>query len=705
MSKARYALVALVATLAAAPGVAEAYVGPGAGIAVATTGLALIASLLLAIFGILFWPFRWAIRQFTRKKAPHPAMAKRAVLIGLDGLDPVLVERFMAEGKLPNMERLAAIGGFQRLGTTFPAMSPVAWSSFATGVNPAKHGIFDFLTRDPKSYQPDLSSADVRGSKRSIKLGEWQVPLGKAEIKLLRKSRPFWEVLGVHQVPVSILRVPITFPAEKFHGNLLSAMCVPDLQGTQGSFSYFTSATDGGDAIGGQRYPIEVVDGRATCRLLGPPNPLRGDGRAVTLDLEVKVGDDGASALLKAGKERVKLRVGEYSDWVPIAFKLGMGAKVRGICRFRLLEASPNLRLYVTPINIDPENPILPISHPRFFSMFLSKLMGRFATLGLAEDTWALNEGVLDEDGFLEQAWANHQEREAMFFEMLRRTPKGLVTCVFDGTDRIQHMFMRFLDDGHPAMTLDERRSQYRDVIRDTYARMDEMLGRVFAEVNPEDPDNLVVVLSDHGFQTFRRGVNINSWLLENGYLFLEEGRDKSGEWFRGVDWKRTRAFAVGLGGIFLNVVGRERDGIVPVEDMKGLADELAEKLSGLVDADLGAVAIRECYASHKLYQGPYAEDAPDLIVGYAAGWRASWDGVRGIADSTIFDDNTKAWSGDHCIDPALVPGVLIANRELGTASGDEANIADMAPTMLQLFGIPTPSYMDGASLIKKAAA
>ncbi|MDZ4696417.1 MAG: alkaline phosphatase family protein, partial [Deltaproteobacteria bacterium] len=217
------------------------YVGPGAGIAIATTALAFVVSFVLALFGILFWPLRYLWRRFTRKRPPNPARVKRAILIGLDGLDPKLVQRFMNEGRLPNMKKLAEIGGFQNLATTFPAMSPVAWSSFATGVNPAKHGIYDFLIRDPKTYLPDLSSAEVRGPKRFIDIGRYRIPLGKPEIRLLRKSRPFWHILGQHQVPCSILRVPITFPPESFEGTLLSAMCVPDLEGTQGSFAYYTT--------------------------------------------------------------------------------------------------------------------------------------------------------------------------------------------------------------------------------------------------------------------------------------------------------------------------------------------------------------------------------------------------------------------------------------------------------------------------------
>lgn len=702
-----FAAAAAFAVVWLAPITAEAYVGPGAGVAVATTAFLLLVSLVLAVFGLLLWPLRMAYRLITIKKPPKKPRIKRAVVIGLDGLDPKLAQRFMEQGRLPNLQRLANKGMFTRLRTTFPSMSPVAWSSFATGVNPAKHGIFDFLTRDPRSYLPDLSSASVGAPKKSIKVGKYRIPIGKPDVKLLRKSKPFWEILGDYRVPCSILRVPITFPPQPFAGTMLSAMCVPDLQGSQGSFTYFSMADTEGEAIGGKRIAIELDGDTIETYLEGPPNPVHADGEPLRAPMTLKVDKERQKARLTFGKEEVDLEVGVYSDWVPVTFKMGMGLKLRGICRFRLLELGDNIRLYVTPINIDPSRPILPVSHPHIFSVFLSKLIGKFATLGLAEDTWALNEGVLDEDGFLEQAWFNHNERELMFFEMLERTPKGVITCVFDGTDRIQHMFMRFLDEGHPALAAsglsDEAAEKYKSVIEDTYARMDEMVGRAMEKVGIDDPETLFVVLSDHGFQTFRRGVNLNSWLYQNGYLALKEGRTESGEWFRGVDWANTRAFALGLGGIFLNVKGREAQGCIEEgEEANALAEEIAARLKGMIDPDIGEVAIREAYPAYRLYKGPYKDDAPDLIIGYSAGWRASWDGVRGIINDVVFDDNTKAWSGDHCIDPDLVPGVLFSNQKLvrrGADTEEDPEIADMAPTFLDLFGVPAPRYMDGKSL------
>jgi predicted AlkP superfamily phosphohydrolase/phosphomutase len=649
------------------------YIGPGAGFTFVGSLLTLLTSLFITAGSILSWPVRILWMMARGRKGFRNARVKKLVFLGLDGFDPGLAERFMAEGKLPNLSRLAEDGSYRRLRTTFPALSPVAWSTFATGVNPAKHNIFDFLNRDLRSYTPELSSSRVSPPRRIVRLGRWTIPLSRPVVELRRKSTPFWKILGEHAIGSTILRVPITFPPDDFNGRMLSAMSTPDLRGTQGSFSSFSTRTEEFTSDGGSRYPLTPVDGGLSGVLEGPEK--------VTTAFRIVGG------MLEISNGRYPLQLGEYTPWIRVAFRKGPGLSVQGIVRFLLTETGAETSVYATPVQIDPENPALPISRPSYYAAYLSKLLGPFATVGMAEDTWALNEGVIDEDSFLEQAEGIKQERERMFFSALDRTRRGTVACVFDTTDRVQHMFYRYLDQRVTG--------RHAGVIEALYRDMDRLVGETLKYV---DENTALFVLSDHGFCAFRRGVNLNTWLLQNGYLTLRDGATTSEKYFDGVDWSRTRAYTLGLGGLYLNLAGRESGGTVSAHEAEALKRELVEKLTTLRDTDTGEVAIRNVYTSSELYRGPYLDAAPDLIVGYADGYRTSWDAAVGRIAATVFEDNNKAWSGDHCVDPVLVPGVLFSNRRLDAA---DPGIEDMAPTALWLFGIPRPVWMEGNSVFR----
>jgi len=662
-SRARIGII-FVGALALAPA-AFAYVGPGAGFAVVTSFFAVFASLALAAFAFLTLPFRRLVRGIRRRRALAKARVGRVVILGLDGLSPEIVGKMMAEGNLPNFGRLAREGTFKPLATTVPAVSPVAWSSFQTGTSPARHNIFDFLTRDRATYLPDLSSARVGPSK------------------------PFWKILGDHGVFSNVIRVPITFPPEKFHGVSLSAMCVPDLLGTQGTFSYYSEEDDARVSEGGQCIRVSRNGREVSSYLLGPDNPVKRKREQLRLPFKVKADGDGRATLSLDGS-RIKLKVGEYSEWTPVAFRAGLGVRVRGIARFLVKSLEP-FAMYVTPINVDPDRPALPVSHPYVYAVYLSKLIGRYATLGLAEDTWALNEGVIDEGQFLEQVWRHHDERRRMFFDALAKTRRGAVVCVFDTPDRVQHMFFRYLTPGHPA-NAGRDTEKYAGAIEDMYVKMDELVAATAAELGPGD---LLLVMSDHGFVPFARGVNVNAWLKREGYLTLKDGAE-GGKWLAGVDWSRTKAYALGLGGIYVNVEGREARGIVPREEVPALKKEIAEKLAGLRDEGRGDVAVREVYDLGAIYDGPYLDGGPELVVGYNAGYRASWDSATGGTGGDVLEDNVKAWSGDHCVASDLVPGVFFSNARVATA---RPRIVDIAPTVLDLFGVAVPPYMEGRPL------
>jgi hypothetical protein len=418
----------------------------------------------------------------------------------------------------------------------------------------------------------------------------------------------------------------------------------------------------------------------------------------IRLPMRIKLDRAKGEAALEVSGQKLKLKKGEFSPWVRLTFKAGLGIKIRGIARFLVSQIEPHFEMYVTPLNIDPEKPALPISHPFIYSVYLAKLLGSFITLGEANDTWALNEGALSERDFLTLTYANHMEWERMFFNALAKTRRGFAMCVFETTDSLSHMFWRYLDKDHPALKAGPAEMSAQ-VMEDLFVRMDEMIGRVRAAMSPR---SALFIMSDHGFKPFRRGVNLNTWLLQNGYLTLKEGSDGRVEWFKGVDWSRTKAYALGLGGVYVNQKGREAQGIVaPGTEAKALRLELQTKLTRLKDGEKGETAINRAFDRDEIYGGPYKDNAPDLIIGYNTGYRASWESVTGVVTPDVFSDNLKCWSGDHCIDPACVPGVLFSDLKLAAGS---PSIMDVAPTVLELFGLPTPAHMDGRSLLAKAS-
>ncbi len=676
---------------------AQAYIGPGAGFAFAGSFLALIAAFVLAIGTILLWPITFVWKLIRVGNPFKKAAAKRVIVLGLDGMDPGMVTRLMQEGRMPNFRKLAEKGVFRTLDTSNPSMSPVAWSTFATGVDASGHGIFDFLTRDPCTYAPLLSSTDIGQATRVLNIGKYIIPLGSPKITLLQKSQAFWKLLGDKHIFSIIQRVPITFPPVKFRGLLLSGMCVPDLRGSQGTFAFFSTKTDDGVPAftGGEQTVLRRQGNRIRSRIVGPDNGMVRGSPRMTLPITLTVAEDQKSVVMEIDgcPEPITLLAETYSPWITLTFPAAPTVSVSGIARFYLTSISPEVSLYMTPIHIDPENPAMPISHPSVYAVYLAKKFGSYATLGLAEDTWALNERVIDEKAFYQATMDICDEREKMFFDAVSRVKTGLVTTVFDTTDRIQHMFYRYLDPDHPANAGKPTTGEYANAIERVYVHMDGILGKLLDTVG-EDPNTVVMVISDHGFTNFRRGVNLNSWLRQNGYLTLLPGADTSGDWFEKVDWSKTQAFSLGLTGLFINRKGREKSGIVEEgEEYKRVTHEIARKLETLIDPATGGKAIRRVEIAPEYFTGPQRFDAPDLLVGYEGGYRNSWDCATGSVTHEIFTDNTKSWSGDHCVDPSIVPGVFFCNRPIVQK---QPRLIDVPFSILSLFGQKPPDYMQG---------
>jgi predicted AlkP superfamily phosphohydrolase/phosphomutase len=683
----------IVGIFCSAPSIAHAYIGPGAGFAFLGSGFVFFLTIFMGLVTVMLWPVQWIWRKASGKGIPKKARTRRVIILGLDGLEPSLVEKYISEGKLPHLQSLKNAGTYSHLGTTLPALSPVAWSTFQTGVNPGSHNIFDFLTRDKRTCLPDLSSTEIEKPQRTWKLGPLQLCFGRPRIRILRKSRPFWKILGDQGISSNIIRVPISYPPERFDGNILSAMCTPDVRGTQGTFSFFSTRQDlKGQHPGGEFQELRKNGNLLEGEILGPPDPRREDGQALKVPFTLEPVAGRAEVRVQLGGQKLTLKENVFSDWIELRFRFGWRKSVSGICRLCLREAGSEVSLYVSPVNVNPEKPALPISHPIFFASWLAKRQGLYGTLGLMEDTWGRNEHALSDAQFLQQTYLTHAEREQMFFDALDRTREGVCACVFDASDRIQHMFWRYLDDAHPSPREDDAR--FRNTIPEMYQKMDELVGRMLKKIRPQD---VVIVLSDHGFTSFRRGVNINTWLQQQGYLAVKDGKVTGADYLQDVDWSKTKAFGLGLSGIYLNRKGRERFGILGDDEAEKVKQELTAKLQALKDPQGAAPAIRRVYDTAKAYHGLYTEEAPDLIVGYAPGYRVSWDSVTGMLEPEVFTNNVKAWSGDHHVDPVVIPGVFFCNLPL---KSEKPHIADIAPTVLDLFGVKVPGYMEGKVIV-----
>ncbi|MBI3646661.1 MAG: alkaline phosphatase family protein [Acidobacteriales bacterium] len=624
------------------------------------------------------------------------AGGKRLIILGIDGMDPDLLTKFMAEGKMPNFARLAQQGSFRRLTTSIPPQSPVAWSNLITGMNAGGHGIFDFIHRDPKTFQLYFSTSRVEGPKHSLHLGNWVIPLGSGSAEQLRHGKAFWEILDEQGIPNSVYRIPANFPPISAKGRTLSGMGTPDLRGTYGTFTFYTDdATAVAGAVeGGEVVQVEVQNSRVTSHLIGPENTFRKNSPPATEPFTVDVDPLEPVARVSFQNQQFVLKEGEWSGWVPVEFQLvPFIGNVKGICRFFLKQAHPRFQLYVSPINIDPENPALPISTPSGYSRDLAKEIGEYHTQGIAEDTKALSDGVLDDKEYLEQARTVLAEHRRAFDAEFPKFRQGLFFFYFSSLDLNGHMMWRLTDPRHPAYdpTL---AAQYGNALEEFYQQIDQVLGEVLRKI---DADTTLLVLSDHGFAPYRRSFNLNTWLLNNGYITLEAGSTPdANQPFAEVDWSRTRAYALGLNGLYVSQRGREREGIVEPGQADALLREIRQKLLEIRDPKDNSQVITRVDLASEAYQGPYARTGPDALVGYNRGYRAGWRTILGAFPPDVLEDNTNAWSGDHCMDYTKVPGVLLSNRKI---DAQNPALTDIAPTILAEFGIAKTKDMMGQSV------
>jgi predicted AlkP superfamily phosphohydrolase/phosphomutase len=615
---------------------------------------------------------------------------KRVILLGMDGLDPKILSQLLQQGELPNFSKLAQAGSYSPLSTSNPAQSPVAWASIATGNNPGYHGIFDFLGRRVADYMPELAI---------LKMNPKNV-FGKREGMFLpvMHGNSFWDYTSDNNIPSTILKWPMTFQPKQNHAKLYAGLGVPDIKGGLGRYSFYTTKEISGREEGAEKVIKVKLNGRQIKTSIAGPNIAKLRTREESkVDLNINILSDNSGIELNLDGNKIMVKQGQWSDWIEVKFKLGFMKTTTGIVKFYINKIGAEFEMYMTPVQINPKDPAFIISSPDEYIQELANELGHFYTLGMPEDTKALEEGRNDEEAFITMCEEIVDEQEQMLWYELNRFKEGLLASAFFSTDRIQHIFWVTRDPEHPLYDATYA-EKYGRVIDDYYRKMDRILGEVMKHV---DENTAIMVFSDHGFSSFRRTVHLNSWLVQKGFMKLTRKVDKDnkegGGLFQYVDWKNTSAYALGFGSIYLNLKGREKHGIVDTDQgADSVSDKITDELVQLKDSKGGKPVVKNVYRRNSIYSGSQVNNSPDLIVGFQDGYRASWQTAIGGSPAEVIEDNLKKWSGDHIVDPSIVPGILLTNFEI---NNDNPHQMDLAPTALSCFGMSADD-MEGKKLL-----
>jgi predicted AlkP superfamily phosphohydrolase/phosphomutase len=638
-------------------------------------------------------------------------------VLGVDGLDPVILDRLMAEGRMPHFAALAREGSYRRLGTSNPPQSPVAWSNFVTGRDPGGHGIFDFVHRDPATYAP-ISSATppVSDPGSALELFGWVIPLGGPEAVNNRGGTPWWDLLVARGVDTEVYRVPGNYPVPPSDAKVLAGMGTVDMRGGYGTYTLLADRPVEADDPKGdiQRVSVQDFDLDGTpdsveATLKGPPDlfhlrpgEMPGAGDYLTARVTVHVDPDSDTAVVKVGPETALLREGEWSEWIDVVFDaLPAGLlPLAGSVRFFAMELRPAFKLYASAVNLSPASPPQVLTSPEEWVEELHGALGHFYTLGMPEETGALRDGVFRDDDYLRQVALVQQDSRAVLELALDRFEPGDATFVYlSDIDLQSHMLWRHADPkypglGHPARDPAIAAAHAHD-IEGFYGDVDAVLGRV-RERLPEG--TLLVVMSDHGFQPYTRKFHLNAWLRDQGYLVLADGRRTGRVGLEDVDWSRSRAYGIGFNGLYLNLAGRESRGIVQAAEAQALLREIAAKLEAERDPANGEAVVLRAHPASEAFHGERAGEGPDLVVGYNRGFAGSDPSTLGEITEAVLEDNTSRWSGNHLIDPSLVPGVLLVNAPIADGEHD---LTDVTASILDHFGLPPAPGMLGTSFLR----
>ncbi|HLF91618.1 MAG TPA: alkaline phosphatase family protein [Anaerolineales bacterium] len=586
----------------------------------------------------------------------------KTIIVGFDAFDPTQFERMQEAGQLPNLTKLVQKDSYRRFAVANPPQSEVSWTSIATGLNPGGHGIFDFVHRNPGSYTPSVS---LLPTKTTSGIGTQFVPPHTAYT--------LFEQAADDGYPATVMWWPATFPARlEVPVRSFPGLGAPDIQGRLGVGTYFSVDSSWNDGTRKSQFAslTQKGNGRFAGALPGPVKKTRSGTEPIPLEIQLEMTGD-ASARLTLDKQRVELRVGEWSPILEITFNAGYFVKVWAITRFILTQAGSEPKLYALPLQIHPLHSPWRYATPPGFVKDTWKAAGPFLTLGWPQDTTALEEGCITDEQFLTLCNSIFETRERVFMHQLRNFQEGVLGTVFDTLDRVQHMYWH----DRP------------DVIEEWYTKLDAFAGRVQAQLEKKGhQDARLIFVSDHGFTQFDQKVHLNRWLADEGYLTP----NGEGTGLREIDWSKSQAYALGLNSVYLNMAGREGKGVVHSGEKDALLEKIRTALLAWRSPE-GHTIVQSVRTNAEAFDGPLAPYGPDFVIGYAPGYRASQETGLGSWGANTLERNLDHWRADHCIAPEAVPGVVFANRGLSDFS---------APSYLDF-----PALALGKPLKSKASA
>jgi predicted AlkP superfamily phosphohydrolase/phosphomutase len=557
------------------------------------------------------------------------------LILGFDSFDPTTFETLSSQGKLPNLTRYAEQGGYARLQVCDPPQTEVSWTSIATGLDPGGHGIFDFVHRDPATYLPYPSLLPTRHS-----------PWGIQFVSPFNARTIFDEV--AHQgYPAITLWWPATFPAKlQSLVQTIPGLGTPDINGRLGVGTCFT--TDPSLRNQERKTPIRLLQKRGkdyyTADLEGPTSKKGKTTQSVTTLLQLIFHED-KSADLMVNERKISLVLGRWSPIFEITFKIGPFLNLRTLTRAILTQTHPDVRLYLLPLQIHPLASPWRYAAPPSFPKQIWKACGPYLTIGWPQDTTALEEGLINDDQFLDLCLSIHHTRVCILENRIQTLREGILAAIFDCLDRVQHMF----------------RGHRQDIVEDWYIRLDDLVGQIAPSITNRR-DVKLFILSDHGFTDFRYKVHLNRWLMEKGYLVSNTNKGTGG--LEDVNWSRTLAYAVGLNSIYTNLANRESQGILTQDQHMELLPRLKEQLENWQGPD-GQPVVQRVLFQWEAFQGPYSRQGPDLVIGYSPGYRASAETGLGKWKESSIEPNNDHWRADHCVNSQSVPAVLFSNSTL----------------------------------------